>query len=204
MIRIFAISLAAISVAACNGMVTSERPLFTAADSRGAPVLKNGVWAWIHAAGCQIDPKAEITAWPKCADPFLVKDGRLTALDAGRGERSAALLLVAGDPPLIQVDDTVGADSSGAVVYTGLRTTQIDAKGGAAAFHPWVVLCVPPEKGSSPPVDPKDVLPGFALSSGGDCRVDDPGKVREAAKASEAWASQDEPLAALWIRSGPP
>jgi len=197
MMRVFAISLAAISVAACNGMVTSERPLFTAADSRGAPVLKNGVWAWTHEADCQIDAKAELAAWPKCAEPFLVKDGRLTSLDAGRGERSAALLLVAGDPPLIQVDDTAGPDSSGAAVYAGLRTTQIDAKGRAAAFNSWVVLCVSP-------TDPKDVLPGFELSARGDCcGVDDRGKVREAARASEAWASQDEPLAARWIRSGP-
>lgn len=204
MLRIFAISVAAISVTACNGMVTSERPLFTAADSRGAPALKNGVWAWTHEPDCQIDDKAELAAWPKCAEPFLVKDGRLTQLDAGRGERSAALLLVAGDPPLIQLDDTVGADSSGAAVYAGLRATQIDAKGRAAAFNPWVVLCVPPEKGRAPPVDPKDVLPGFELSARGDCGVDDPGKVREAARASEAWASPDDQLAARWIRSGPP
>ena len=204
MMRVFAISVAAISVVACNGMVTSERPLFTASDSRGAPVLRNGVWAWTHEAGCQIDPKAEFAAWPKCAEPFLVRDGALSQLDAGRGERSAALLLVAGDPPLIQMDDTVGADSSGAAVYAGLRATQIDAKGRAGAFNSWVVLCASPDKGRAPPVDPKDVLPGFELSARGDCGVDDPGKVREAAKTSEAWASQDEPLAARWIRSGPP
>lgn len=203
MMRILAILSAAISVTACDGMVTSERPLFTAADSWGAPVLKDGVWAWIHEPDCQIDAKAELAAWPKCAEPFLVKGRRLTQLDAGRGERSAALLLVAGDPPLVQGDDTVGADSSGATVYVGLRATQIDAKMGAAGFHPWLVLCVSPEKGHAPPVDPKDVLPGFKLAARGDCSVDDPRKVREAARASEVWASGDQ-ISARWIRSGPP
>lgn len=202
MMRILAISLAAISVGACDGMVTSERPLFAAADSQGAPLLKDGVWAVIHEPGCQIDAKAELTTWPKCAEPLVVEGGRLTQPDAGRGERLAALLLVAGDPPMIQVDDTVGADSSGAVVYAGLRPAQIDAKGAAAAFDLWVVLCVPPEKAHAPSVDPKDVLPGFNLTARGDCSVDDPDKVREAARASEAWPSPDGRAQAHWVRGG--
>jgi hypothetical protein len=56
-------------------IVTSDGPLFDAADAKGAPVLRPGLWTMPDKTECEFDAKAPAAAWPKCANATLVGAG---------------------------------------------------------------------------------------------------------------------------------
>jgi hypothetical protein len=58
---------AALLLGGCTNMVLSEKPLFRAADAKGAPSFRQGVWA-APDAGCEVDLKTPLPDWPKCAN----------------------------------------------------------------------------------------------------------------------------------------
>ena len=90
--------------------------------------------------------------------------------------------------------------------YAAVRPTKNDAQGRITAFVYWPILCGPP-----PPKTSKEdlglsgtqhPLPGLTMQdNGADCTTDSKDALRNAARASEAWA--DKPLAqARWVRDG--
>jgi hypothetical protein len=133
-------------------------------------------------------------------------------------------VLASGDPRIlqIQVDVTMGAEAhastSGAgqastssssteihpYGYAALRPTRFDEKGRITAFTLWPVQCGPPPKdgkGEELPLVTHQLLPGMEMKPGDtDCSTSSVSALRDAAKASEAWA--DMPRQARWLRDG--
>jgi len=173
----------------CN-MVVTQAPLFTKADSVGAPTIRSGIW---NAAkpDCLFDESLPQTKWPKCAgaqpptpDP-------------------PPWLAVPGDPPILQLSTPKTADQPAAIyIYVAFRPVKVDASGRAIALELWPVQCGPPP-GNDPTEMTKSLLPGLKpRPEGGACTTDSPLALRAAAKASRAWMV---PVGAThWVRDPKP
>ena len=205
-------------LSACNVVMTKE-PLFTQADSAGAPNLRPGVWIFFKEADCKVDESRPFTEWPDCAGGGLVKGNSVEGHKAGAPPdqlEDTPFVLASGDPRIMQlqvdVDLSVQADASASggdatastsssaahsrpYGYAAVRPTKFDAEGRITAFRFWPVDCGPP-----PPKDKngEDVaaatlkpLPGIEMKPGDAvCTTRSVSALRNAAKASEAWAPQ--------------
>lgn len=201
--------VAGLALSGCS-MVTSDRPLFGAADSTGAPVLRPGVWAMPGEANCTFDPKAPSATWPKCANPTVVSATTFSNGGApGEGPQTLAYLLAGGDPPVLQVAAPVGEKDGPAIIYAGLRPTAFDDRKQVTALKVWLALCSKPvTSGGDGVARPTNLLPGLTLRPGGgqECVAKEKGPVRNAVKQSEIWLASggknDFSLDARWVRDG--
>jgi hypothetical protein len=203
-------------LSACNVVMTKE-PLFTQADAAGAPNLRPGVWIFFKEPDCQVDESKPFTEWPDCAGGGLVSPGNVRGHKANAPAdqlEDTPVVLAAGDPRIIQlqvdVDLSMQADASasgGATAsasasppvharpygYGGVRPTKSDDQGRITAFTLWPILCGPPpskdKDGNDTAAATLKLLPGLEMKPGDAvCTTRSVAALRNAAKASEAWA----------------
>jgi hypothetical protein len=202
--------LVAAALGGCS-MVTSDNPLFVAADSVGAPVLRPGLWAMPN-SDCAYDEASPAAGWPKCANATVVTADRLAGGErgpSGETKGSLAYRIAAGDPPSLQIAAPEDEPDGPRFIYAGLRPTAFDPKGRATAARVWLALCTKPPKMDGPKVpDPSSApLPeGLEPRSGGACAARTAAAARAAVKRSEGWlasgGADDFFLAAHWVREG--
>lgn len=172
----------AASLALAGCAVTSETPLFTAADAARHP-LAQGVWA-LHGPGCEVTPGAHT---PDCATTLAVRGDRIIAdtssmagalggLGGPGGAAGASgpneFLLVEGDPQVLQLHALPAAappglpapaqaaaptEAPGHRSYMAFKPTHHNAAGQSDDGILWLISC------------PKDVAgtPGFRMSGQG-------------------------------------
>ena len=199
--------LAVLGLAGCTNMVMSERPLFTKADAKGAPIFRPGVWA-APDPGCDVDLKTPLDGWPKCAHGDVMgSDGPILP------DPSMKPVLAAGDPIVVQIALPAeltkagkGLPGAGAsVFYSALKPVESDDRGQVVAFEGWLVECGPPppprkaEDGSEIRLVTDRPLPGLRIVED-HCLATRPATVRAAAAASRTW--QTEIHLTRWIRDG--
>lgn len=207
-----ALLAAALLLSGCANMVMSQRPLFVAADAKGAPVFRPGVWASPE-PGCAVDLQSPMDGWPKCAHGDAIGPEGLVAPP----EAPFKVLLVAGDPVVVQLalppelakagkGLLPGGSDGAAVFYAAIKAAQADDMGRITAFEGWLVQCGPPpapprrnEDGSETHQMTRQPLPGLKVS-GDHCLAARPAMVRAAAAASRAW--QTDLRVTRWIRDG--
>lgn len=199
--------LSALGLCAC-GMVSSDRPLFGPLDTRGAPVLKSGLWALVE-PGCKFNLRAPPAKWPDCAQPLELRDGtaRDVKPDSG-GERNepVSYLLAAGDPAILQARAPPDQGARRAsFVYFGLRPLASDPDGVIIRARIWPGLCARPQS-AAVNRRPARLLPGLVAEKGAmaNCLARGQGPVRTAVARSEAWAftgaGDEAGLTAYWLR----
>jgi len=211
--RIAALLCTAALLGGCN-MITSERPLFSAADAAGQPQLRPGVWIG-EKPDCQIDEAKPRDQWPDCIDSWVVRPNEVVAArdkgkPPGAGDRYP-IVLAKGDPAVLQIGLTNDAGAIGGYVYAGLKPLKRDERGRIIEYKLWPALCGPPPK-----ADPNDQGDGMVTShpldglvidkKNHDCVATDPAPVRVSARLSEAWNDADGGSAddgrARWVRDG--
>ncbi len=191
----------AVALGGCN-MVYSERPLFTAADAVGAPPLRPGLWTTSDPK-CRVDEARPVQRWPKCAEWGLVRATDVLEFKADAKPAawtSTEYVLASGDPRVLQTpfDDKNGS----AFIYVALKPLRLDDQGRIVAFTTWTVLCGPPPPAPAPNATDKrrvtlEPLPGLEIKDD-NCIAREPGPVRNAAKASQAWSATSQTQ--HWVR----
>ena len=195
--RTLLIVLVAFGLSACN-LVYTEKPLWTAADARGAPKLKPGVWV-NPKPDCAFEPKQ--TPLPECAHAATITAEALLPPpgEAARAEGEPDRLpyvLVAGDPPVMQLElDLKKAERRW--LYVGLRPLKTDNRGRVTEIRFWLAQCGPPPPKGSKEFVTAQPLPGLKIVEN-DCIPDDAASVFRAAKASEAWDEDKDSI--RWLR----
>ena len=192
-------TLAAQVLVACTG-VASTTPWFGPADSAGAPRLREGVWRIAQPADkpCAVDETRPLENWPDCAMGLVVTSSQIIASrggDDGQTEHDAfPYVLAAGDPPILQLEDTSGAAPS--YIYIWLQPTKRDADGRMVQARGWRVLCAPP----APAGGQATLYPGLTPRDG-DCTAASRDALRAAAKATQRDDTTD--LTEIhWLRAG--
>ena len=210
MLRIVAVLCAALSLSAC-AVVSSERPLFSAADAPGAPVLKAGLWA-MPVGDCKFSLRGSALKWPECANGAYVSP---SALVGGKRDASGAFSealnyrLAAGDPAILQIEAPADREPGDPkVIYLGVRPLAADGDGRVTKARVWLALCAkPPLMDGGSLGKPAKLMPGLtAIKGREECLARTTTAVRNAARQSEAWAfsgeGEDFGLVARWIRDG--
>ena len=206
----------AVCLSSCNIIVT-KAPLFSPADSAGAPPLKDGVW--VADNDCKYDETKPAETWPGCAQWGVIRGNEVLAYNSSKTEwlRLQQFMLAAGKPLVMQVRSLPNKDDGG-FSYVGVEPLAFDAVGNITAFHSWGALCGPPPvqsnaTGSNNPTDIDKAkanssrtlapLPGLTMDpdNGSDCTTNNPDAVRASAKASKAWDA-DPGQRAHWVRAG--
>lgn len=165
-LRLAALTACLMSLSGCNNVVSNE-PWFTAADTEGAPELRDGLWVMITDAPCRVKLEKPAERWPDCADPFYVRGGEWLAMqwdETGRSKRiferweSVPMLLARGDPAIFQFDQGIerpapAADPDEIVLedsephwrytYAAMRPTERDTQGRTVAIEFWTIQCGP-------------------------------------------------------------
>lgn len=190
--------LCAALLGGCANLVYSEGPLFTAADARGAPRFKPGVWVG-EEPGCVVDTAKPLDQWGDCAEGWVMTRRGLADPSLFKG---SSALLVAGDPMILQLATEPPAESN-EHYYSAIKALQTDRAGRITAFATWPVQCGPPPASAGrdqPATGTTDSpLPGLEIRVR-NCLARDAASVRFAARASEAWTR--EPARARWVRRG--
>jgi hypothetical protein len=213
LVRVFVLLLAASVLGGCS-MVTSDQPLFTEADQKGAPVLRPGLWA-LPNSDCQYDEKSPAKGWPKCANATVVTADRLAGGErgpSGETKGSLAYRLAAGDPPSLQIAAPEDEPDGPKFIYAGLRATAFDNQGRATAARVWLALCSKPPKFEDAklpdlsPKTPQNLPKGLEPRAGGVCTAKTAEAAMAAVKRSEGWlvsgGAEDFYLSAHWVRDG--
>jgi hypothetical protein len=196
---LFAVLL--LGLTACNRVITPT-PLFTAADAAGAPVLRDGVWLMEEAAdpdddeACVVNTRRPVKRWPDCANWLLLREGEVVMSNqggkAGRGKEewvSMPLLVVGGEPALLQLGQLDEDPARTEYSYMGFAPTRRDDAGRVVAFDYWMTLCgPPPPQGEGQPSRylTWELLPGLT-GAGDNCTTTSKDAVRQATAASQAW-----------------
>lgn len=182
----------------CN-TVMSTTPLFTEADTAGAPVLRSGLWIAVDAK-CRFDTSGPIASWPDCAGALMVdRNGKLRFEE----KEPLASVLAAGEPLILQMGGE--GEAGGGYYFFGVRPVRKRWDGQVVALSTWPVMC-----GPDPPDDAKDanggklvvtLAPGPGLTVEGNvCMAHDQAAVRAAAAASELRVT---PARYRWLRARP-
>ena len=206
MLRIVVALCLALGTSAC-AVVSSERPLFTAADSIGAPVLRLGLWAAIEPA-CKFNPRSPATSWPKCVSAVVVGPSTLVDIKrdddpVGAGPSVQTYRLAAGDPVVVQIQTP---PETGAFYY-GLRPMASDGQGRITNVRFWYARCEAP-KPAHDTVKRRKLLAGLYPIKGQEmgCLARTPAAVRNAVRLSEGWAfdggAGEAGGTVRWIRDG--
>ncbi len=195
------VALATQLLVACTGVV-STTPWFGPADAAGAARLREGVWRLAQPADkpCALDETRPLESWPDCAMGLVVTSSQIKGMrrgDDGKIEWDAfPYVLAAGDPPILQLEDTSGGAPS--YIYIWLKPTGFSADGRVVQVRGWRVLCGPP-----PPPDGQasaTLYPGMT-SHDGDCTAASRDALAAAAKSSQ----HDDPTDwtdVRWLRAG--
>jgi len=182
--RNVAVCVLALSLTACAA-VSTDRPLFTAADTKAAPVLKAGLWA-VPEPGCQFKSHAPPAKWPDCVQGLEVRDGTIKDLtpssEADRKREAkivtanpARYLVAATDPAVLQVE--IAQETAPRFYYFGLQPLATDADGAVIRLQGWIALCRDP---NPPPPAPAPARPAKRGKGA------KPGKASQAARSAPA------------------
>lgn len=105
--RLLASLLILILVSGCD-VAISEKPMFTEADTAGAPQFENGVWLLEEDSDCHVDAAQRVSRWPECANWVVVRNGQLFERvregDIAVKRVENAILIVAGEVGLAQIE----------------------------------------------------------------------------------------------------
>ena len=205
MTRLVAIGVLCLMLGACNVVVTTT-PLLAKADEAGGPPLKPGLWRFSGDDDCKLDDTKPLADWPSCGGGVVIKDGV-----AGYYNRDGAApvwtlqpyVFAAGSPRILQAQAKISGDvkvSANPFVYAGAKVTASDSEGRITAFSLWPVQCGPPPPGDKAAATTQP-LPGIELKPGDPvCTTASVTALRNAARASEAWAPKQ--ISARWLRDG--
>lgn len=210
----------------CNNVVSIE-PWFSEADTKGAPDLREGLWVMISDDPCRVNLERPAERWPDCADAFYLRgkewltmqwDGPDRRKRAFVGWERAPILLAAGDPVILQLDEGIEPTVPAADLdeidigddgpdwrysYVAMQPTALDNQGKVVAFEFWSVQCGPsPENGPNDPIlkGPVTKQPFAGLTVVGDrCVAESADALRRAAISSR---SMSQPALVRWVRDG--
>lgn len=193
-------------LAGCNVVITPA-PLFTRADEAGAPALRAGLWRFNGEPDCQVDESRPLKEWPECGAGVVLNAGMAGYYDRKTGAAvwtRQPLILAGGSPRIGQAPLTVSGDvklDRPTYAYVGAKATKLDDRGRIVALTFWPVQCGPPPPGSDGTAVTTHPLPGLTMKPGDlACATTSTEALRNAAKASEAWAPKS--LNARWLRDG--
>lgn len=198
--RFFA-GLLILSLSGC-GVAVSDRPMFTDADTVGAPSLENGVWLMPDKGGddaslCAVDVAKPVSTWPKCAAWALYRDGIWYERDGETGIATkpvaGSVLIAGGDIAIVQVrfDDPDGNDASSgnppeppAYFFAAFDDKPVGADARLRSVKLWIVMCGTPKPNT--PGNDEDVPENLMRFAGFDeqCRPDSAATLRAAARLS--------------------
>jgi hypothetical protein len=148
---------AALALGGCN-VVQTTTPLYTAADAKGAPLLKPGLWRTEGVCARQTPPS------PTCVEPpLMVSADRFSVVippnvpaeqrnsEIGRiVQQGFPYELIATDPLVLQTNahgpDTPGGPATDHYVYAVLEPLERDPDGRIIAAQFWLVQCGPAPK----------------------------------------------------------
>ncbi|MBA3811030.1 MAG: hypothetical protein H0X27_05180 [Caulobacteraceae bacterium] len=197
-------------LSACNVVITPA-PLLTRADEAGAPAPRPGLWRFDGDADCRVDESRPLIEWPKCGAGAVLNAGTAGYFERGTGVpvwTTQPLILAAGAPRIAQAQVKFSGDvkvEGATYAYAGVRATKLDDRGRVVALSAWPVQCGPPPlagEGGGAAAGTAKPLPGLTMKRGDPvCSTTSKSALREAAKASEAWAPNS--LNAHWVRNGP-
>jgi hypothetical protein len=202
-------------VGACNMVVTKD-PVFTRADEAGASAMRPGVWDGEPPAGCDVDEAKPLADWPACSNGFVVRGdgtiGEFTNQGAKRAWATTDVVLAAGEPRLLQIHLTAGADDPvlpSMYLYGAFEPTRRDDQGRIVAGRSWIVVCGPPPpdgaKGPDGKPHPGTLQPFAGLtmdSDGTNCTPASPAALRNAGQESRSLAAAKDISASHWVRDG--
>ncbi|MDB5431059.1 MAG: hypothetical protein JWP35_2175 [Caulobacter sp.] len=212
MLRMLAIVAAGLALQACT-IVGSDKPLFSAADTVGAPALRPGLWAMPESDCKGFDPARPASQWPECANKIIVRPGTVGGDekqdDGSIKKRELSYVLAGGNPRILQLAAPADRKADDpAFLYVGVRPLKTDNKGRLIESQIWLVLCEEPPDEDHPFAEHKShPLPGMkVMPDDRGCLAEAQGPVREAAKASEGWLKKagidDAIITVRWVRDG--
>lgn len=187
--------LACVLASGCNA-VMADHPLFPETQRSTALMLEDGLWFRVDSE-CDVDLFKPKETWPNCADWMIFSGSKaVRSSDAKADEETEDLLLVDGDPPLIQA--RVRTNGSETVYgFLGLEPIKRSPSGKLVLLDVWVVPCGTQEPGSGPSgkIEP---YPGISV----ECRTDSAEAVRAAAPKGR---TSDKGLVRWqWVRAEAP
>jgi len=226
--RVAALFCAASLLGGCN-LVISRAPVFTQADTAGAPAIRPGLWI-SEKTGCHFDETMPTDKWPDCADPLIITSTEFRGVGAKAQGQAAPYLLAAGDPLVLQARTEIAASASASAtgdatasasasvttdpnspppyVFLGVRPLSFDRQGRVVRMEQWPAMCGPPPPpapgGGAPPAKTayvtRDPLPGLSIE-GDDCTPSGKAAVINAARESRAYSDVQT---AHWVRDTAP
>lgn len=217
------LALSALTLPACNLLVSDEPWLEEIEDEGEPPEFKDGLWI-VESKNCRVDVSAPVAEWPLCAE-FLALEGGTWYTPEWENEpeghggprltdwTSQSNLLISGNPVMMEAivswDNKESEETrESPYVYFGLRPTASDKQGKVTAMRIWPARCGPvgkPTRRVSP--DGKTVgsyvttrpFPGLTIESY-NCRAQNLEALKSAIRSSEALAGNARK--AHWVRSG--
>jgi hypothetical protein len=136
------LAIAGLALTGCiQPPVMAKTPLFTSADSVGAPPLREG-W-WIPDDGsCRFATEEPMKRWPDCAKDRSLVQGSTFASYNRDGWEISPVTLVSGDPLLMQLRDK-DSDEKIRYEFLVLRRLTRDAEGRLISFEAGLLPCGP-------------------------------------------------------------
>ena len=197
--RLLVLTAAALMLAGCN-MVVAETPILTAADARGAPQLRPGVWLRRDEA-CEVDIRKRVRDWPECADVSLIT--RNTIGDPKKKDPTMPYVLAGEVPQVLQLE-MKAKDMPRLFFFVGVEPLRSDDRGRIIEARTWAVQCGPP-----PPPPPPEA-PDAAETAPAEDKPDapEPTQAEQEAAVAEAMAKMAEsmvtrePLPGLELKDG--
>ena len=215
--RLLASLAALVLLTGCN-LVITHQPMFTQADSVGAPAPRPGLWRLSFGAdrGCQVDETRPLKDWPSCSGGMVFGAGTVSYFNRD-GEKATwttePLILAAGQPILGQVKVHMSGDiklAGDAFAYIGVLPLKLDEAGRFTGFEFWPVQCGPTSKANdnftTQPAAGVKIVP-ITADAGADfkvkefermCTIDEPAVMRRVAAQSEAWVERKG--VGRWVR----
>jgi len=187
--------LACVLLGGCNAVI-ADHPLFVEADRSTTLVLEDGLWYRVDSE-CEVDLSKPRASWPNCADWMIFKDSKaIKSSDVKADEETEDLMLVDGNPPLIQA--RVRTNGSATVYgFLALEPIKRSASGKLILVDVWAVPCGTQEAGAGPSAK---ITPYPGISE--ECRTDSSEAVRAAAPKGRK--SDEDLVRWQWVRAEAP
>ena len=138
--RLLLLASATLLLGGCN-LVMAEFPVLTAADARGAPQFRTGLWVARDPA-CAVDTSKPMKDWPSCASPSIITADRIGGAK-GAGDETP-YILAGGDPQVMQIEIQLDPAQPKLYMFLGVEARQKDDAGRIIEARTWAVQCGPP------------------------------------------------------------
>ena len=187
--------LACVLVSGCNAVI-ADRPLFAEAQRSTTLMLEDGLWVRVDSE-CDVDLAKPKESWPNCADWMIFSGSKaIKSSDPKADEDTMDMMLVDGDPPLIQAQ--VRTNGSATVYgFLALEPIKRSPSGKLTLLDVWIVPCGTQEAGAGPSAK---ITPFPGISE--ECRTNSTEAVRAAAPKGRKGA--EDLVRWQWVRSEAP